>query len=136
MLLLKDNPEETIIRKIESFVSENEGNHNPELDGIQYFDTPLIGIADANDHYFWEFKNIIGEFHLTPMEILKQSFPEHNASLDKSSVISWILPISKSIRASNRQETRYPTKAWGYTRTYGEEFNERLRNYVVSFIQE
>jgi epoxyqueuosine reductase QueG len=132
----QDNPAEIIIREIKNFVSENKGNQNSELDGIPYFDTPLIGFADANDHHFWEFKNIIGEFHLTPVEILERSFPEHATSWDKSSVISWILPISRSIRESNRQETQYPTKAWGYTRTYGEEFNEQLRRHIVSFIQE
>jgi len=134
MTSFKDNPEAIIVREIENFVSESKDNRK-SLDGIPYFDTPLVGFADAHDRLFLEFKEIIGEFHLTPMEVLKRSFPEHTATWDELSVISWILPISRPIRESNRQQTRSPSKAWSHTRTYGEEFNEQLRRHVVSFIQ-
>ena len=130
-----ENPEETIIREIQDFVSESPGNRKSKLDGTPYFETPLIGFADASDHLFSEFKDIIGDFHLTPLEVLARSFPDHDASWDGSSVISWILPIAKSTRESNRQENRYPSKAWAHTRTYGEELNDQLREHVVSFIQ-
>lgn len=135
MTSFEENPEETIISEIESFVSESSGNRKSKLDGTPYFDTPLVGFANASDRLFWEFKDIIGDFHLTPQEVLARSFPEHTDSWDGSSVISWILPICKSTRESNRKETRYPSRAWAHTRTYGEGFNEELRSHVTSFIQ-
>jgi epoxyqueuosine reductase QueG len=135
MTSLKKNPEETIIREIESFVSGSSGNRKSKLDGTSYFDTPLVGFADASDHLFLEFKDIIDDFHLTPLEVLAHSFPDQTDSWDGSSVISWILPIAKFRRESNRK-ARNPSKAWADTKTYGEEFNEQLRRHVVSFIQE
>jgi epoxyqueuosine reductase QueG len=130
-----ENPEETLVREIEKFVSESPANRQSKLDGSFYFETPLIGFADAHDRLFQEFKNIIGDFHLTPIEVLKGTFPDENdGSWNKASVISWILPITEETRKSNRQQTRYPSKAWAHTRTYGEEFNNKLRNHLVSFL--
>jgi epoxyqueuosine reductase len=131
-----ENPEETIIREIEKFVSLHPGNRKPGPDGIPYYDTPLVGFADVNDNLFSEFKDIIGDFHLTPVEVLARSFPEHTASWDGSSVISWIIPVSRSVRESNRKETRCSSKTWMEAKLYGEELNIQLQEHLVSFIHE
>lgn len=133
---LIEKPEEIIIQEIQNFVSESLDNKKSKLDGTPYFENPLVGFADASDQLFSEIKSIIGEFYLTPLEVLERSFPEHEGSWGGSSVISWILPISMSTRESNRKEIRYPSKAWAHTRTYGEEFNNQLREHVASFIRE
>jgi len=136
MHLSKERLEETIISEIENFVSESPGNLNKKLDGIHYFDTPLAGFADACDPLFLEFKDIIGDFYLTPQEVLERSFPEHEGSWDGSSVISWILPFSKSIRERNRREKRRSSNAWALAKTCGEEFNIKLREYIASYIRD
>lgn len=136
MHILEKNPEETVIKEIQRFVSESPDNRNPELDGIPNFTTPLVGFADVYDPLFLEFKNIIGDFYLTPLEILKRSFPEHKGSWDGSSVISWILPFSKSIRERNRRERHCSSKVWALAKTYGEELNVKLREHIASFIKD
>jgi epoxyqueuosine reductase QueG len=135
MISFKENPEETIKQVIQRFVAESPGNRMSQPDGEPYFEKPLVGFADANDPLFKEYKKIIGDFHLTPIEILAQSFPHYTASWAGASVISWILPISKSTRQSNRNETRAPSQAWEQTRIHGEAFNNQLREYVTSFIE-
>lgn len=136
MAALTENPEKTITDEIERFVSESPGNRQSKIDGSPYFETPLVGYADAHDPLFKEIKKSIGDFYLTPIEILKQSFPEHNTAWVGASVISWVLPIYKSIRKSNRKESRHPSRAWAYTRTYGEEFNNMLRSHIAAFIND
>ena len=131
-----ENPEGTIIREVQNFVSEHSGNRTSEENGTPYYDTPLVGFASAHDPLFFEFKNIIGDFHLTPLEVLERSFPEHAACRNDSSVISWILPISKSVRESNRKETRCSSKTWVDAKVYGEELNIQLQEHLVSFISE
>jgi len=50
------------------------------------------------------------------------------------SVISWVLPTSEDIRKSNRKETQYPSLLWSHTRNFGEMFNVKLRDHVVSLL--
>lgn len=134
MVSFKKNPEESIKQEIERFVAESPGNRKSPPDAGPYFEKPLVGFADAGDHLFIEYKEIIGDFHLTPIEILSKLFPRHSSSWNGASVISWILPISKSTRQSNCKETRGPSPAWEQTRIHGEAFNNQLREYVVSLI--
>jgi epoxyqueuosine reductase QueG len=134
MVSFKKNPEESIKQEIERFVAESPGNRKSQSEEGPYFEKPLVGFAAAGDPLFKEYKEIIGDFHLTPIEILSKLFPRHSSSWNGASVISWILPISKSTRQSNRKETRGPSPAWEQTRIHGEAFNDQLREYVVSFI--
>lgn len=113
------NPEESIKEEIEQFVAVSPGNKKPLPEEGPYFEKPLVGFASACDPLFEAYKEIIGDFHLTPIEILSKLFPEHSSSWDKASVISWILPISSSTRQSNRKQTRGPSPAWEQTRIHG-----------------
>jgi epoxyqueuosine reductase QueG len=131
------NPEEILIKEIQNYVLKNPGNRMETLDNRQFFEDRLVGFADGRDRIFEHFKDesIIGAFHLTPLEMMEQSFPEHKEPWDVVSVISWVLPIFKETRISNRKQERYPSKPWSHTRTYGQPFNEELTAYIVSFIQ-
>ena len=136
MHALEKNPEEIISKEVQRFVSESPDNRNPELDGISYFSTPLVGFADVSDPLFSEFKDIIGGFYLTPLNVLERSFPENKGSWDGSSVVSWILPFSKPIREGNRRETYCSSKVWALAKTHGEELNVKLREHITSFIND
>jgi epoxyqueuosine reductase QueG len=48
-----------------------------------------------------------------------------------STVICWILPITRATRESNRREERMPSLAWALTRAHGERFNTLLRMHLV-----
>ncbi len=135
MFKFNKNPENIIVEEIKRFVAESPGNSMKLANGAPYFENPLVGFADTCDPLFEEFKTIIGEFHMTPIEFLTKSFPEHATGWQRASVISWILPISSITRKSNRKETMKPSPEWEETRLGGEAFNNQLREHVVSFIQ-
>ncbi|ACM19775.1 iron-sulfur cluster-binding oxidoreductase [Geotalea daltonii FRC-32] len=117
--------EKTIIDLIRSFVRDDPGNR---LSGNRapYFDEPLIGFASAADSLFVEYKRIIGPFHHSPAEILPGA----------KTVISWVLPISRVTRETNRQEEQWPSREWAVTRNSGEAFNSSLRRHLVAWLEE
>lgn len=129
-----DNPEDFVREAVEKFVAHNPDNGRARLHGVPYFENPLVGFADAHDPLFLSFKEIIGAFHLTPLEVLNKSFSADAASWEGASVISWILPIARATRERNRHEERSPSEEWLITKTCGEEFNSNLGEYLVSLI--
>jgi len=64
----------------------------------------------------------------------KPSFLAYNKQPEEDgklvSVVSWILPITKKTRESNREQIKL-RKYWAYTKWYGEKFNSALRKYMV-----
>ena len=113
-----------LISEIERFVRESAANL--QEDGVTpYFDQPLIGVAAATDPLFGEYKQIIGDFHLTPIELLPQA----------ASVVCWVLPVTESTRQSNRHQQQFPSRAWARTRDLGETFNVLLRRHLVEWLE-
>ena len=62
--------EELIRSEIRQFVLKSPANRFPDSDK-PFFDAPLIGFARADDPLFADYKRIIGNFHLTPDEIMQ-----------------------------------------------------------------
>lgn len=126
-----------IKEEIKTFAHTSPLNRMPGSDNSFIFDKPLVQFADGDDPIFFEYKTIIAPSHLTPREALAKAY---NKSLEdlptRLSVISWILPITRKTRESNRQQTKAPSRIWSYTRWYGEKFNEALREHVVKLLTE
>lgn len=123
---------ENMIRdEIRRFVQEDTGNRFPGSEE-RLFDEPLFGFAAADDPLFTEYKQVIGEFHLTPAELAAQL--GENSGWTPRTVICWVLPITEATRTSNRPETLYPSRPWAQTRMHGEAFNGALRRHLVSFL--
>ncbi len=117
--------------EIRCFVEESSENRFP--DGRKpYFDEPLIGFASAKDPLFAEFKHIIGSFHMTPTEIMQNTFGDRGEGA--KTVVCWILPITETTRSSNRKADTIPSREWAFTRAYGEHFNTQLRIYVINLL--
>ncbi|HTP64183.1 MAG TPA: epoxyqueuosine reductase [Geobacteraceae bacterium] len=124
--------EQIIREEIRRFVLESPDNRFPDSD-LPYFDEPLIGFAAADDPLFSEYKKIIGPFHMTPAEVIKDCYGD--GAEEARTVICWILPISAATRASNRGEERMPSREWALTRAHGEHFNTLLRMHVVEMLR-
>lgn len=125
---------EQIIRdEIRGFVRESPENRFPESDE-PFYDEPLIGFAAADDPLFDQFKTIIGPYHLTPAEIMKNCYGPVFG--DAVTVICWILPITRATRESNRRQERTPSREWALTRSDGEQFNTTLRMFVVDLLRQ
>jgi ferredoxin len=135
------NPNHVLEQLIKNFIKEDGQNRRAQLDQGSYWEEPLVGFASGADPLFFQYKTLIGSFHLTPREIISGTLKERGralllSELDQISVISWILPASEDIRKSNRQEVKFPSKLWAYTRDFGETCNNALRNHVVGFLEE
>ena len=118
--------------EIKSFVRSSPLNRMPDDENQAIFTEPLVKFADGNDPLFAEFKSIIGPDHLTPIEALSMAHnkpPEDEGKL--VSVVSWILPVVRKTRESNREQTTVPSRYWAYTKYYGEKFNNALRKHIV-----
>jgi hypothetical protein len=132
-ILFNKDPEKFIERVITKFIQESPANRR-RADKGKYWQTALVGFASGEDPLFNRYKKIIGEFHFTPQEIFELTFGGRRPSKDLS-VISWVLPASEDIRKSNRKETRYPSLLWAHARDFGEQFNVKLRNHLVSILK-
>lgn len=94
------------------------------------WDPPLLGFSSANDPLFKSYKQLIGEFHWTPIEIMQNVYPDSSFDENELSVISWILPQTENTLADQRREAKLPSSRWVHSRHYGEKFNEYLRAFV------
>ena len=135
------NPNEVLEQVIKNFIHEAQPNQRTQLDDGTYWDEPLVGFASGIAPLFFEYKTLIGSFHLTPREIISSTLRERGRSLlfteiEQISVISWALPASEDIRKSNRQEKQFPSKLWAYTRAFGEACNVALKKQVVTFLED
>jgi epoxyqueuosine reductase len=116
----------TLEEDIANFTKNSSKNFVEELNMMQIWDQPLVGVAGASDPLWQKMKepNIIGPDHLTPKEWLS----------DAKSVISYFLPFTENIRNSNRFNGK-PSIEWLYGRYEGEMFNNALRRLIIGLIE-
>lgn len=117
--------EELLCSEIVRFVREEPGNRFPDREQ-PYFDQPLVGLVSADDPIWLQYQQVIGPFHRTPEQLLPGA----------ATVISWVLPITRSTRESNRSQTEVPSRAWSQTRSFGDRFNADLRRHLVAWLQQ
>ncbi len=128
-----------ITDEIKRFIREDPGNRLEKLDGSPIFGEPLVGFVAGNDPIFLQLKEVIGDFHLTPYEVMAKIAEEIGIpvpSEDEIGVISYILPISKKTRKENASMKDRPSERWSHTRLFGEEFNQKLQDHLVSLLEE
>ena len=61
-------------------------------DNDRIWNEPLIGYSRGDDDYYKYFKEHIGEYYWTPLEIFKLHHPDIDVKDSDLTVISWILP--------------------------------------------
>jgi epoxyqueuosine reductase len=94
--------------------------------GDRVYDEPLVGVADAHDPLFLEFKRpeIIGDVFRAPTDWLDGA----------ASVVSFFLPFSEAVRKPNRLPGP-PAAEWLHGRFRGEDVLNDAKRCVVSLIQ-
>ncbi len=134
----EEEPAHFIEEFITTNVTESLENRLCFIDDSPIFEEPLVGFADGEDPLFYEYKKIIGLFHLTPREILEQSLPltpyQPKEVTGDISVICWALPIAKRTIASNARKDAWPSLRWSHTSDYGKKFNLNLMQRLVTFL--
>ena len=131
--------ERWIVEEIRGFVREDPGNRLERLDGSPIFQEPLVGFVSGEDPIFDRLKQVIGEFHMTPAEVMGAVARQRGLSVPAAAevgVISFVLPISSETRQENRRMKDRPSERWAHTRLFGEEFNRKLQAHLVSVLEE
>jgi hypothetical protein len=123
-----------IIDSINQFVNESEFNRIINTN-LPYYDQPLVKFAAARDPLFEEYKQLIGQFHLTPREVFEMEYGK--GSFHEGTVITVALPLNEVIRKSNRVQKEFASKEWALLRTFGDEiFLPSLVNYIITLLQQ
>ena len=112
-------------------VANSPSNSIRNAENEKAWDEPLVGFARGDDPVFQSFKEHVGPFHWTPLEVFGLEFPGAAAKPEELAVISWVLPHTESIKADLRKQTANPSEKWIRARIYGEEFNEELRRFAA-----
>jgi epoxyqueuosine reductase QueG len=136
------SPAQFLEETIKAYIRESPDNCFKDIDGSPIYDEPLVGFADGDDPLFLRYKDeeVIGDFHLTPREALEKHLREEvnveKPRLGEVSVVSWVLPLDRATRVSNRVMTDGPSLRWNHNRWHGETLNNSLASHVVSLLGE
>ncbi len=126
-----ENPSAWITSIIRDYTATSPSNSLRNETKEKAWDEPMVGFCRGDDPIFQSYKDRVGPFHWTPLEIFQLAFPDVQAKAEELTVISWILPHTEAIKADLRKETKNPSEKWIRARIYGEQFNEELRRYVA-----
>jgi epoxyqueuosine reductase QueG len=129
------DPAEWLAGTIKDFVQQSPDNSLQNKTNEKAFAQPLVGFAGGIDPLFDDYKQHVGPFHWTPLEIFTLTFPELTVGAQELTVISWILPQTNDTKSDNRAQPKWPAERWARARIYGEQFNESLRKHVVESLQ-
>jgi hypothetical protein len=116
---------------IRDFVVNSPLNTLKNTKNERAFEEPLVGFSRGDDSLFESYKDHVGPFHWTPLEIFQQSFPGITVKPGQLTVISWVLPHTIQTKIEHRKAKKLPTERWARARIFGEEVNNELRKYVV-----
>ena len=116
---------EEIFRHVDDLVKNDFRNALPEGDNPPIWETPLIGIASADDPLFARFQDpeVEGAGHRLPQEWLKGA----------RSVISVFLPFSKHISAHYTKQQRYSALEFSSGKWNGSKFLNVVRRSLIRF---
>lgn len=122
---------ETAIREFCETSPEND-MHYPEREPLT--DEPLVGFSAGDDPLYETLKQDIGAPCMTPFELFRAAFPDTDAGAGDLTVISWILPQTRLIKAENSKETQFPSERWARAKHYGGIFNIALMNHLTGVL--
>jgi epoxyqueuosine reductase len=125
------NQDQWLTNDIEDFVRTSSENMLRNQENERAWADPLVGFSKGDDLLYKDFKQMIGDFYWTPLDIFHMTFPQVPAEPGQLTIISWILPQTELTKQDNSKETTYPAERWVRARIHGEEFNEKLRDHVV-----
>jgi epoxyqueuosine reductase len=134
--LLAERPAAWLESVIGDFIDHSKENTLQNQRNDPAFEPPLVGFASGADPLWESYKEHVGPFHWTPLEIFDRTFPGSGVRVQNLTVISWVLPQTAATKADNRKETFYPAERWARARIFGEEVNVKLRKHVTEVLQQ
>lgn len=126
---------------IKQYVSSSPLNHLTAFDNAPIVDEPIVAFADGDDPIFQEYKHLIGDFHLTPRELLEKYVAAKRwrfgtkSSMDRIGVISWALPLTFETRLHERTSPYGGSPRYNHSRWVGIKLYESVEQFVASLIE-
>ncbi|MHA2392835.1 MAG: 4Fe-4S binding protein [Promethearchaeota archaeon] len=126
--------------KINNFLSSDESNKMNRVDGsLIFMPNTIVGFVSGFDPIFKEYKEIIGNFHLTPGEVFS-IYCKHNKItpiFKDLTVVAYVLPINDKTKEENfKCSLEMPSERWAHTRLFGEESNQKLQKFLVNELKQ
>jgi epoxyqueuosine reductase len=130
------NPDQWMETVIRDFINQSRENTMKNAENENAWGDPLVGFSRGDDSLYQDFKEHVGAFHWTPLEIFNLTFPDLKVAAGDLTVISYILPHTERTKLDSRKENAYPSERWARVRIFGEEVSNKLRNRVVEVLRE
>jgi epoxyqueuosine reductase len=126
--VFETDPTRFVIGEITDHVAGSPLNRLESFDGAPIFERPLVAFAGGDDPIFREYKDIIGDFHLTPREAMTAYYRDRGITGDPAavSVIAWIMPFPEATRRSLRRHTDTASLRWNHARWQGQQLVDAL----------
>jgi epoxyqueuosine reductase len=134
-ILQKDERASWIEGVIHDFLRRSPENTLRNQAQDRAFEAAIVGFSRGDDPLYDAYKEHVGPFHWTPLEIFARSFPETVSHPGELTVIAWVVAHNVLTKEDNRRETFYPSERWARARIFGEHVNEKLRRHVVTALE-
>jgi epoxyqueuosine reductase len=139
--LFRMDPCRFLENAIKQYVRTSPLNHLTSFDNAPIVEEPLVAFADGDDQIFQDLKTVIGEFHLTPREIMEKYVAGKNwrfgvtGAINNIGVVSWALPIARDTRVVERTAPFGGSSRYNHTRWIGIRLYENVETYVASLLE-
>ncbi len=139
--LFRLNPCKFLEDAIKKYVRASTLNHLTAFDNEPIVDEPIVAFANGDDGIFQDFKSIIGEFHLTPREVMEKYIASKNwrfgnrHKIDNIGIVSWALPLTKKTRLMERKAPLGGSPRYNHSRWIGIRLYESVEQYVASLLE-
>jgi epoxyqueuosine reductase len=128
--------EEWFIRTIKDKIASHP-EHGMEFPffGEPFFEEPSVGFVRGDDPIFNQLKDIIGPHHFTPWEIMRWQAENNGVKPpepEQLSVVSFVMPLTRSTKRDNSAATDWPAERWAQTRLIGEIFSQTFVREIIT----
>ncbi len=93
---------------------------------------PMMGVVSGVDDYYNFLKTHIGEFHWSPLEVLRLKYKTEKINEENIRVISMVFPQNENTRLMQRKATVFPSDNWVVSRGEWEPLMKEFSGKLVS----
>ena len=139
--LFRKDPCKFLENAVREYVRTSPLNHLAAFDNTPIVDDPIIAFADGDDPIFREYKTVIGDFHLTPRELLEKYVAAKrwrfgaSGAMDRIGVVSWALPLTHETRVHERASPFGGSPRYNHSRWIGIRLYESVEQFVASLLE-
>lgn len=129
-----ESPNDWLEEAFCSILLEAGGNVLEDFQATPIFERPIMGVTEAGDDIFGVFRSVVSSRHIRPADLLRSRDPRWSAR-NTVKVVSWALPFSREIPASNRGR-EWPSALYSVARNNGAALIHQTLGRIVRILRE